>query len=462
MSSEVTQKLEALDGDYKFLQNYLIESKETVMGRGVLGEEDEQELLAKLRERLDKSLTGDILKQMHDEEGRQKVLNLIREEVNRLGADLPNTMGEALEEIASQEYHRVAGLGIIQELLDREDIKEIWVIKGREIWYQPVRGEKVKWDKEFDNPRELTHLIERVTVPIGKRVNEVDTMCDAYLPDMTRIQITLGPTAVDGPAISIRKHPKQRITYDDMIKSGTVGRYSAILLPRMVDARFNTGFTGGTGSGKTTMMNAVINLGPPNYRYITMEDRLELILSHPHVVRMVTREAGPDGSGATPYKILVKATLSMTPDSFALGEARDEALFYVLDAANTGHEFITMTLHTGSSLSGTKGEATVSRMMTLALRAAGNISERVVADMIANGVQVDVHTKLYPEGHRVERVSGIFGLRDGRVWVEDVILYDESKKEEYLAPGPGPGLMAKLLELRYVAPPEFLRGGVEN
>lgn len=461
--NDLVDKLERLDDDYRLLQSHLISNKETVIAQGVLGEKDEQQLLLRLKERLDKSLTPELLNQMNNEEGRGRVFNLIREEVFRLGTDYPTTMHEALEEIARREYHRVAGYGIIQELLDREDITEIWINKGREIWYQPVEGEKVKWDKGFDNPKEVIHLIERVTVPIGKRVNEVNSICDAWLPDMTRVQITLSPTAVDGPAISIRKHPKHRITFEEMLKNGTVGRYSALLIPRMLEAKFNIGFTGGTGSGKTTMMNATINLGPSNLRYITIEDRLELMLSHPHVVRMVTRDAGPDGSGAVPYKMLVKNALSMTPESIAIGEARDEALIDILDAANTGHDFITMTLHTGDTLDDevAQGEATISRMINLGLRAGVNFSERVVAGMIANGIHVDVHIKHFKEGYRIKRISGIFGMRDGRVRVEDVIRYDEDKKEEYLVPGPGPELMAKLLGLRYITPPEFL-GGVLN
>ncbi|NPV74319.1 MAG: CpaF family protein [Pelotomaculum sp.] len=457
---DIMTRLSSLDEDYRMMQEMVIINDGTVFSKGVIGSEDRQKILTELRLRTDKLFTDDLLKKMDTIEGRTKIKEIIEEEVRDITRDFPNTVAGAVEEIIEEEYKNVTGFGLVQELLDREGIEEFW-INGTDIWYSPSgTEEKFKWEKSFSSKKEVYRLIDRVLAPLGKRANEVNTIVDAWLPDRTRVTINMDPTAIYGPAVAFRKHPKLRLTFDDLVRNSTVLPKTKELILKAIEARFNTAFTGGTKTGKTTVMNAAICLCPPKLRYIVVEDRHELELPRDFfAVYFITRDPGPDGRGWITYRMLVKNALSISPDSIIMGEARDEAFADIVDACNTGHDLTFFTLHTGDYLGddAAEGEGTVTRMLALMDRA--KIPENAARRLVSSGIQLDIHVKRFKgRGRKVSRISGIFGMRGDNVWVEDIIRYDPGSDREIVVPT-GAGMMAKLLKKRHVEPPEWMGGG---
>lgn len=459
MADEITQQLMFLDKDYEDIANMVLENKGTVLAKGVLGEEDRESISRSLRERLDKKIAGRLLEEIDSKEGREEIRAIIYEELKEITQNMPNTVAETIREIAEDQYRNITGYGLVQELLDAEGLEEFWVL-GTAVWYSPAgTEEKYKWEKKYRNIKEVYRLIDRILTPLGKRANEVNTIVDAWLPDRTRVTINMDPTSIYGPTVAFRKHPKLRLTFGDLVKSGTILPLTGELLQKSVEARFNTVVTGGTKSGKTTLLNALLYLCPPRLRYIVVEDRHELKLPDGYFATyFITRDAGPDGKGRITYRMLVKNALAISPDSIIMGEARDEAFADIVDAANTGHELLFTTLHTGDYLGedGAEGEATVTRILSLLDRA--DIPQNSAKMQVSTGIQLDVHIKQFPEkGRRVSRISGFFGMRGERVQVEDILRYDPGAESEIIVPA-GAELLARLFEKRRIQPPGWLRG----
>ncbi|MDO7785800.1 CpaF family protein [Desulforamulus aquiferis] len=443
------------------LQDMLVDQGETVASKGILGDKDKQAIKKGLKSRLDKLLTNDLLKDKHKPEVKEKIREIVEKEVFDLGSKLPPSLKNALDQIVEEEMLSITGLGLIQPLLE-QDIEEAWINGGRFIFYQDRKGKKHKWDYEYASVKDVYHLIDRILTPLGKKATETNTIVDAWYNGM-RVTIVMDPTCPEGPSVSFRKNHKDGLSFNDLKDNNTIGQYASELIGAMVEAEFNMSVTGPTRSGKTTLLNAVCGLAPADRRYITIEDRIELKLPHPHWVSLVTRDANEQGQFGVNFRRLVKLAMSMSPDHFFLGEARDEAFFDILQAATTGHTLLLATLHTGDFLDEncSEGFATITRMETLAMMAGANITERVARNLIASGFQADIHIKEIKEGlryigRRVSRISGIFGIQDNAVRVEDVLAYDEENDCEKIASGPGPALMAKLLRKRGVTPPSWL------
>lgn len=459
MADEITQQLMFLDKDYEDIANMVLENKGTVLAKGVLGEEDRESISRSLRERLDKKIAGRLLEEIDSKEGREEIRAIIYEELKEITQNMPNTVAETIREIAEDQYRNITGYGLVQELLDAEGLEEFWVL-GTDVWYSPAgTEEKYKWEKKYRNIKEVYRLIDRILTPLGKRANEVNTIVDAWLPDRTRVTINMDPTSIYGPTVAFRKHPKLRLTFGDLVKSGTILPLTGELLQKSVEARFNTVVTGGTKSGKTTLLNALLYLCPPRLRYIVVEDRHELKLPDGYFATyFITRDAGPDGKGGITYRMLVKNALAISPDSIIMGEARDEAFADIVDAANTGHELLFTTLHTGDYMGedGAEGEATVTRILSLLDRA--GIPQNSAKMQVSTGIQLDVHVKQFPgKGRRVSRISGFFGMRGERVQVEDILRYDPGTESEIIVPA-GAELLARLLDKHRIQPPGWLRG----
>lgn len=459
MADDIIQQLMILDKDYEDIANMVLENKGTVLAKGVLGEEDRESLITSLRERLDKRIAGKLLEKIDSKEGQEEIRAVIYEELKGITQNMPSTVEETIREIAEEQYRNITGYGQVQELLDADGLEEFWVL-GTDIWYSPAgTEEKYKWEKKYRNVKEVYRLIDRILTPLGKRANEVNTIVDAWLPDRTRVTINMDPTSIYGPTVAFRKHPKVRLTFDDLVRGGTILPKARELMQRSVEARLNTVVTGGTKSGKTTLLNALMYLCPPRLRYIVVEDRHELKLPDEYFATYyITRDAGPDGKGGINYRMLVKNALAISPDSIIMGEARDEAFADIVDAANTGHEMLFSTLHTGDYLGddGAEGEATVTRILSLLDRA--GIPQHSAKMQVSSGIQLDIHIKQFPgKGRRVSRISGFFGMRGERVQVEDILRYDPITEAEVVIPA-GAEIMVKLFEKRRIQPPDWLRG----
>jgi len=456
---DILDKLNSIDEDFEDMANMVVQNKGTVFAKGILGEEDRESIRARLRERLERKISGAILNKIDAPEGQEMIKEIIDEELREVAQNLPNTVADAVKEIGEEEFRNITGYGQIQPLLSEDGVEEFWIL-GKDVWYSPTgTEEKYKWEKSFRDVKEVYRLIDRILTPLGKRANEINTIVDAWLPDRTRVTINMDPTCIYGPTVAFRKHPKKRYSYDDLVALGTITPKAGDLIAKIVQARFNTVVTGGTKSGKTTLLNALIYLCPPRLRYIVVEDRHELKLPDGYFATyFITRDPAPDGSGGISYRMLVKNALAISPDSLIMGEARDEAFADVVDAANTGHDLMFTTLHTGDYLGedGAEGEATVSRMLSLTDRAG---MPRYAAMMqVSSGIQADIHVKFFPgTGRRVSRISGFFGMNGDRVRVEDILRYDPASGKEIVIKT-GAELMARLLARRNVEPPDWMGG----
>lgn len=460
MADDIIQQLMDLDKDYEDIAEMVLKNKGTVLTKGILGEEDRENISRNLRERLDKKISGRLLAMIDSQEGREEIRGLILEEIQAITQSIPHTVQDTIQEIAEEHHRNITGYGLIQELLDARGLEEFWVL-GTDIWYSPVgTEEKYLWEKKYRHVKEVYRLIDRILTPLGKRANEVNTIVDAWLPDRTRVTVNMDPTSIYGPALAFRKHPKIRLSFDDLVVGGTILPKAKELIQRSVEARFNTVVTGGTKSGKTTLLNALTYICPPRLRYIVVEDRHELKLPDGYFATyFITRDAGPDGKGGINYRMLVKNALSISPDAIIMGEARDEAFSDIVDAANTGHELLFSTLHTGDYLGddGAEGEATMTRILSLLDRA--GIPQHSAKMQVSSGIQLDIHIKQFPgKGRRVSRISGFFGMRGDQVQVEDILRYDPVSDKEAVMPA-GASLVARLLERRRIEPPVWLREG---
>ena len=248
------------------------------------------------------------------------------------------------EEVADRVLRETVGLGPLEELLRDPDIEEVLVNGHEEVWIER-RGSLERAAVRFDDEEALRDVIERVLGPIGRRVDELSPMADGRLPDGSRVNVVIPPLSVDGPAVSIRRFAGIRPDPDELVARDSFDAELRDLLAEAVGARRNLIISGGTGSGKTTVLNALSSFIAPDERVITIEDAAELQLGQPHVVRLESRPAGIEGSGEVTIRDLVRNALRMRPDRIVIGEVRGAEAMDLLVALNTGHRGALSTVH---------------------------------------------------------------------------------------------------------------------
>lgn len=248
-------------------------------------------------------------------------------------------------EIHRQLYDSIRGLGILEELLADDNISEI-MINGVDNIYVEKFGRIVKIDGKFPSVERLEDVIQQIVSATNRRVNQSDPIVDTRLPDGSRVNVVLPPIAIDGAAVTIRKFPADQITMEDLIKWGSVTKEAADFLKKLVEGGYNIFISGGTGSGKTTFLNALSNYIPQDERIITIEDSAELqLLNTDNLVRMETRQANTEGENEITIRDLIKTALRMRPDRIIVGEVRGAEAVDMLQAMNTGHLGFRSPLH---------------------------------------------------------------------------------------------------------------------
>jgi pilus assembly protein CpaF len=315
---------------------------------------------------------------------------------------------------------RSFGLGPLEPLLRDPAVDEIMVSGTAPVWIERA-GRLEATGVRFGSDAELRHAIERILAPLGRRVDEAEPLADARLPDGSRVNVVLPPLALDGPALTIRRFRARGFSADDLVAAGTLPVPLLEFLAGAVRARCTILVCGGTGSGKTTTLNALSGFIPPGERVVTIEDAAELRLRRPHVVRLEARPPNVEGRGEVTIRRLVRNALRMRPDRIVVGEVRGAEALDMLTALTTGHDGSLSTIHAGSAAEALR------RLETLALMADLGLPHAALREQVADAIDLVVCQARGSDGTRrvvavseVVRVAGgagvreIYALRDGR------------------------------------------------
>ncbi|TKF17886.1 CpaF family protein [Vibrio genomosp. F6] len=312
------------------------------------------------------------------------------------------------------------GLGPLQALVDNDDISDIMINGPSDIFIE-IKGKIEKSPIQFVNEKQLNTIAKRIASNVGRRIDESKPLCDARLEDGSRVNIVIPPLAIDGTSISIRKFKEQKIKLENLVEFGALSVEMAKLLSIASHCKCNILISGGTGSGKTTLLNALSGFIGEAERIVTIEDAAELQLQKPHIVRLETREASVEGSGAITARDLVINGLRMRPDRIIVGECRGGEAFEMLQAMNTGHDGSMSTLHANTP------RDAIARVESMVMMATSNLPLEAIRRTIVSAVDLIVQVRRLHDGSRkVLFISEIVGLEGDNVVMEDIFRYENT------------------------------------
>jgi pilus assembly protein CpaF len=322
------------------------------------------------------------------------------------------------EELLEDICNDVLGYGPLEPLLARDDIADI-MVNGAGTVYIEVEGKIQKTGIRFRDNQQLTNICQRIVSQIGRRVDESSPICDARLPDGSRVNAIVPPLAIDGPALTIRKFKKDKLTLDQLIKFGSITQHGADVLKVIGRCRVNTLISGGTGSGKTTLLNCLTNYIDDDERVITCEDAAELQLQQPHVVRLETRPPNLEGEGQVTMRDLVKNCLRMRPERIIVGEVRGPEAFDLLQAMNTGHDGSMGTLHANSP------REALSRLESMITMGGFSLPSRTIREMVVASIDVIIQAARLRDGsRRITHITEVMGMEGDVIITQDLFVYD--------------------------------------
>jgi pilus assembly protein CpaF len=355
------------------------------------------------------ALRGRLIERARDGAAGGSLEEQVREVVEREAAPLPEADRAALRE---RVRLLATGLGPLEPLLSDPTVDEV-MVNGPGAVYVERRGRVERTGVAFGSEAELLHAIERVLAPLGRRVDEASPLCDARLPDGSRVNVVIPPLALSGPCLTIRRFRREGFSLRQLVANCTLRAEAAEFLALCVAARASVLVSGGTGSGKTTTLNALSGAVPGEERIVTIEDAAELRLRQRHVVRLEARPPNLEGKGEVTIRQLVRNALRMRPDRIVVGEVRGAEALDMLQALNTGHDGSLTTLHANSP------EDALRRLETLALMAGVGLPHAAVRQQAASALDLVVHQTRRPNGSRViecvsevVRVAGGAGTRE--------------------------------------------------
>jgi pilus assembly protein CpaF len=322
------------------------------------------------------------------------------------------------EDLLDDICNDVLGFGPLEPLLARDDIADI-MVNGSGTVYIEVQGKIQKTGIRFRDNQQLLNICQRIVSQIGRRVDEASPICDARLPDGSRVNAIVPPLAIDGPALTIRKFKKDKLTLDQLVKFGTITPQGAEILEIIGRCRVNTLVSGGTGSGKTTLLNCLTQFIDDDERIITCEDAAELQLQQPHVVRLETRPPNLEGEGQITMRELVRNCLRMRPERIIVGEVRGPEAFDLLQAMNTGHDGSMGTLHANSPREG------LSRLESMITMGGFSLPSRTIREMIVASVDVVIQAARLRDGsRRITHITEVMGLEGDVIITQDLFVYE--------------------------------------
>jgi pilus assembly protein CpaF len=353
-----------------------------------------------------------------------------REEIRDIVAEIISIKNVVMT-IAEQEMllddicNDVLGYGPLEPLLARDDIADI-MVNGAATTFIEVNGKVQKTGIRFRDNAQLMNICQRIVSQVGRRVDEASPICDARLPDGSRVNVIAPPLSIDGPSLTIRKFKKDKLKLSNLVEFKSISEPGARILQIIGASRCNTLISGGTGSGKTTLLNTLTAFIDPGERVITCEDAAELQLQQPHVVRLETRPPNLEGAGQITMRDLVKNCLRMRPDRIIVGEVRGSEAFDLLQAMNTGHDGSMGTLHANSP------REALSRLESMITMGGFSLPPKTIREIIVAAVDVVVQAARMRDGsRRITHITEVMGLEGETIVTQDILLYEIEGEDEH-------------------------------
>ena len=381
--------------------------------------EQEQKLISEIRTYISEVLP---LSKMEDEELEIKIEEIVRTKLDAV--DIYCSMSQRVS-IAQQVLSSIRGFGLLDAILKDDTITEV-MINGPDNIFIERNGRLTKLDKRFENQRKLEDVIQRIVGLAGREVNQANPICDTRLPNGSRVNVVLPPIALCGPTVTIRKFSKEPMTIERLIQYGSLTQEIADKLELLVKAKYNIFVCGGTGSGKTTFLNALSNYIPSDERVITIEDSAELQITRiDNLVSLETRNANASGAGQITIRDLIKSSLRMRPERIVVGEVRGAEAIDMLQAMNTGHDGSLSTGHANSC------EDMLSRLETMVLQGAAGLPLEAIRQQIASAVDIIIHlSRLRDKSRKTMEITEIVGYQNGEIILNPLYVFEEDENSK--------------------------------
>lgn len=349
-------------------------------------------------------------------------------------------------------YESIRGLGILGKIIADKTITEV-MINGYDTIFVERNGKLERLPDKFESKEDLRKIIFRFVQGMGRSVNESEPIVDTRLEDGSRVNVVLDPVALNGPIVTIRRFPEEGMTIQKLISYGSITAEAAVFLEKLVRARYNIFISGGTGSGKTTFLNALSNYIPQTERVITIEDSAELQIRHiPNLVRLETKNANATGAGAITIRDLIKSSLRMRPERIIVGEVRGEEALDMLQAMNTGHDGSISTGHANSA------EDMISRLETMVLTGAAGLPLPAIKQQIASAVDIIIHlSRMRDSSRKTMSISEVVGIENGEIILRPLFKFEEDMKQTSLKKVVG---SLKRTEFEMAHPDKFISSGI--
>ena len=376
--------------------------------------EVDQDLVLKIKKIVTEELP---LSQLSDEELTSEIEAIVEEQTR--GSYYPI---QVKVQLVQQVYSSIRGFGLLDAIISDDSITEV-MINGPENIFIEKQGKVSKLNAEFEDVRRLEDIIQRIVGTAGREVNQANPICDTRLPDGSRVNVVLPPIALCGPTVTIRKFSKNPMTIEKLIEYGSITKEIADKLEMLVRAKYNIFISGGTGSGKTTFLNALSNYIPKDERVITIEDSAELqITGIDNLVSMETRSANASGAGAISIRDLIKSSLRMRPERIVVGEVRGGEALDMLQAMNTGHDGSLSTGHANST------EDMLSRLETMVLQGAAGLPLEAIRQQIGSAIDIIIHlSRLRDKTRKTMEITEVVGYKDGKIILNPLYVFEEDE-----------------------------------
>lgn len=376
---------------------------------------ERKDFLYKSREYISKYFD---LSRLNDDELYIKLEKLVSEQLGEVYVPIQERVN-----LTDELYSSIRGLGLLDMIIKDDDITEV-MINGTDEIFIEKSGKIERLNQSFESQRKLEDIIQRIVGRAGREVNQSNPIVDTRLPDGSRVSVVLPPVALKGPTLTIRKFSKIPMTVEQLIKYKSITPQIARVLETFVKAKYNIFISGGTGSGKTTFLNALSNYIPNTERVITIEDSAELqIVGIDNLVKLETRNSNSSGRGTITIRDLIKTSLRMRPERIIVGEVRGAEALDMLQAMNTGHDGSLSTGHANST------KDMLSRLETMVLMGAEGLPLEAIRQQIASAVDIIIHlSRLRDHSRKTMEITEVVGLKDGEIELNPLYVFEETKE----------------------------------